>query len=150
MGEGRPVLKMVIVASLHGNTTATTRERSPVPARKKQPADTPTPAAKSPRKKAAAPAAGADKPAPARRPRKAAAAAPEGGPRGSTQSLVIVESPAKAKTINKYLGPGFKVLASMGHVRDLPKRKRAGQLVAGVGKDWVATYEVIDDRRRQT
>ena len=37
--------------------------------------------------------------------------------------LVIVESPAKAKTIQKYLGPGFEVVASMGHIRDLPKSK---------------------------
>lgn len=37
--------------------------------------------------------------------------------------LVIVESPAKAKTIQKYLGPGYEVMASMGHVRDLPKSK---------------------------
>lgn len=37
--------------------------------------------------------------------------------------LVIVESPAKAKTIQKYLGPGYEVIASMGHIRDLPKSK---------------------------
>ncbi len=36
--------------------------------------------------------------------------------------VVIVESPAKAKTINKYLGPGYEVLASYGHVRDLPSK----------------------------
>ena len=38
------------------------------------------------------------------------------------QNLIIVESPAKAKTIEKYLGPGYEVIASMGHLRDLPKK----------------------------
>ena len=38
-------------------------------------------------------------------------------------NLVIVESPAKAKTIQKYLGKGYEVIASMGHIRDLPKSK---------------------------
>ena len=38
-------------------------------------------------------------------------------------NVVIVESPAKAKTIGKYLGPAYQVKASMGHVRDLPKSK---------------------------
>src|ERR1700754_2534125 len=37
-------------------------------------------------------------------------------------NLVVVESPAKAKTINKYLGRGYEVLASFGHVRDLPPK----------------------------
>src|ERR1700739_2305479 len=37
-------------------------------------------------------------------------------------NIVVVESPAKAKTINKYLGPGYEVLASFGHVRDLPSK----------------------------
>ena len=37
--------------------------------------------------------------------------------------LVIVESPAKAKTIKKYLGKNYEVIASMGHIRDLPKSK---------------------------
>ena len=39
-----------------------------------------------------------------------------------TMNVVVVESPAKAKTINKYLGPGYTVLASFGHVRDLPAK----------------------------
>ena len=41
---------------------------------------------------------------------------------GFGNDLVIVESPAKAKTIERYLGPGYDVRASVGHVRDLPQR----------------------------
>ena len=40
------------------------------------------------------------------------------------KNLVIVESPAKAKTIGKYLGPSYQVKACMGHLRDLPTRER--------------------------
>jgi DNA topoisomerase-1 len=62
------------------------------------------------------------------------------------QDLVIVESPAKAKTIHKYLGSHFKVLASYGHVRDLPRRRKPGEKVAGIDIDagWVPTYVVVD------
>ena len=41
-------------------------------------------------------------------------------------NLVIVESAAKARTIEKFLGPGYVVLASLGHVRDLPESKLGG------------------------
>src|SRR5919106_1176857 len=55
------------------------------------------------------------------------------------KSLVVVESPAKAKTINKYLGRNYKVVASMGHVRDLPKSK----LGVDVDEGFAPSYEVI-------
>jgi DNA topoisomerase-1 len=60
------------------------------------------------------------------------------------KSLVIVESPAKAKTINRYLGPGFVVKASMGHVRDLPKTK----LGVDVEHDFTPSYVVIPDKKK--
>ncbi|MEM9304387.1 MAG: toprim domain-containing protein, partial [Pseudomonadota bacterium] len=55
-------------------------------------------------------------------------------------SLLIVESPAKAKTINKYLGKDFEVLASYGHVRDLKPKEGAVDPEQGFAMD----YEVID------
>ena len=45
--------------------------------------------------------------------------------------LVIVESPSKAKTIGKYLGPDYVVKASMGHLRDLPKSKMGVDIEQG-------------------
>ena len=63
------------------------------------------------------------------------------------KNLVIVESPAKAKTIEKYLGPNFRVLASYGHVRDLPpKGKLKGEEVVGVNiaGGWKPRYVVVD------
>ena len=60
------------------------------------------------------------------------------------KSLVIVESPAKARTINRYLGSDYTVKASMGHVMDLPKR----DLGVDLKKDFKPTYIVIPGRRR--
>ena len=67
-------------------------------------------------------------------------------------NLVIVESPAKAKTITKYLGPGYQVKASMGHVRDLPKSKLGVDVEHGFTLDYQpikGKEEVIDDLKRR-
>ena len=60
------------------------------------------------------------------------------------KSLVIVESPAKAKTISRYLGGGFEVKASVGHIKDLPKKK----LGVDVRRDFKADYEIIAGKER--
>src|SRR4029450_10869752 len=60
------------------------------------------------------------------------------------KALVVVESPAKAKTINKYLGRDYKVVASMGHVRDLPKSK----LGVDIENDFSEEYESTASRKK--
>ncbi|HET8677978.1 MAG TPA: toprim domain-containing protein, partial [Blastocatellia bacterium] len=60
------------------------------------------------------------------------------------KSLVVVESPSKAKTINKYLGADYTVMASVGHIKDLPKK--------GIGidfdNDFEPSYEVIPGKEK--
>ncbi len=60
-----------------------------------------------------------------------------------TKSLVIVESPAKAKTIGKILGKDFQVKASVGHIRDLPRNK----LGVNVRKNFEPLYEILHDKQ---
>jgi DNA topoisomerase-1 len=60
------------------------------------------------------------------------------------KSLVVVESPAKAKTIQKILGRGFQVLSSMGHVKDLPKSR----LGVDIENGFTPSYIVIKDRKK--
>ncbi len=62
----------------------------------------------------------------------------------SGRSLVIVESPAKARTIEKYLGDGFEVKASMGHVRDLPGK----EMSVDISNSFAPTYEIIAGRKK--
>ena len=59
-------------------------------------------------------------------------------------NLVIVESPAKAKTIQKYLGKDFEVIASMGHVRDLPPSR----LSVNIKKKFQPKYEIIKGKEK--
>ncbi|MEB3207112.1 MAG: type I DNA topoisomerase, partial [Vampirovibrionales bacterium] len=63
-------------------------------------------------------------------------------PSGASRSLVIVESPAKAKTIKKILGDNFTIKASVGHIRDLPEKK----LGVDTAKNYEPTYEVMSKK----
>ena len=73
------------------------------------------------------------------------------------QKLVIVESPAKARTISRYLGPGYEVESSIGHIRDLPekasqipaaKREKYGALGVAVEDDFEPYYVVDPDKKK--
>ncbi|MGH7765206.1 MAG: toprim domain-containing protein, partial [Candidatus Dormibacteraceae bacterium] len=61
-----------------------------------------------------------------------------------SEGLIIVESPAKARTLKRFLGDRFEVLASMGHVRDLPGNDMAVDVDAG----FKPHYEVVESRQK--
>src|SRR2546425_5261095 len=61
-----------------------------------------------------------------------------------SRALVVVESPSKAKTINKYLGSGYKVVASVGHIKDLPKK----DIGIDFDNNFEPTYQVIPGKEK--
>lgn len=65
-----------------------------------------------------------------------------------SKNLVIVESPAKAKTIEKYLGSDFKVLSSIGHIRSIPKKTKDGTPPVDIKNDFKTQYEVDPEKRK--
>lgn len=64
------------------------------------------------------------------------------------KNLVIVESPAKAKTIEKYLGSDFKVLSSIGHIRSIAKKVRGGKEPIDVQNGFATTYEIDPEKKK--
>ena len=64
------------------------------------------------------------------------------------KNLVIVESPAKAKTIEKYLGKNFHVLSSVGHIRSIVKKTKDGTPPIDVANDFFAVYEVDPEKKK--
>ncbi|MBP9852630.1 MAG: topoisomerase [Patescibacteria group bacterium] len=65
-----------------------------------------------------------------------------------SKNLVIVESPAKAKTIEKYLGKDFKVLSSIGHIRSIAKKNKDGSPPIDVGNNFKTTYEIDPEKKK--
>ncbi len=64
------------------------------------------------------------------------------------KNLVIVESPAKAKTIEKYLGSDFQVLSSVGHIRSIAKKTKTGAPPIDVANNFETTYEIDPDKKK--
>lgn len=64
------------------------------------------------------------------------------------KNLVIVESPAKAKTIEKYLGSDFKVLSSVGHIRSIAKKVKGGKEPIDVKNGFETTYEIDSEKKK--
>ena len=65
-----------------------------------------------------------------------------------SKNLVIVESPAKVKTIEKYLGKDFKVLSSVGHIRSIAKKVKGGTEPIEVNNDFKTTYEIDPEKKK--
>ncbi|MDB5168109.1 MAG: topA [Candidatus Saccharibacteria bacterium] len=65
-----------------------------------------------------------------------------------SKNLVIVESPAKAKTIEKYLGKDFHVLSSVGHIRSIAKKVKGGTEPIQVDKGFETTYEIDSEKKK--
>lgn len=65
-----------------------------------------------------------------------------------SKNLVIVESPAKAKTIEKYLGPEFHVLSSVGHIRSIAKKTKDGTPPIDVEHGFKTTYEIDPEKKK--
>ncbi|MBT8493300.1 MAG: topoisomerase DNA-binding C4 zinc finger domain-containing protein, partial [Deltaproteobacteria bacterium] len=112
------------------------------------------PAKKAATKKAPAKKATAKK-APAKKATKKKAPAKKASKKSASadgKQLVVVESPAKARTIERYLGDDFVVKASVGHIRDLPSKSPKGvkQVVPGVDvdNDFQPSYEVLKDKTK--
>ena len=133
------------------------KSSKPAPTDTPDAAESPEPSPAKPKRKAATPKASKPKTAAAKTTKTKAKATAEPAepkakkPRATTaaatggkgRSLVIVESPKKAKSINKFLGSGFVVKASMGHVRDLPKRKLGLDVLRG----YTPSYEVMPTKK---
>jgi DNA topoisomerase-1 len=132
----------IVTGTVTGIATGTVTGKVTAKA-KVAPAKAPAKAKVTTRKSAAAPAR-KSKALTAEAPEADEAAARPTRARRTNDALVIVESPAKAKTIKKYLGAGYVVKASVGHIKDLPKKKMGIDIEHGFQPEYV----VIDGKKK--